>query len=329
MPRSRACTIAASTSWVPKSRPSSANSRRIAAPPRASPSPTAPMRWSSRLRALGVGAGRRSRDRGERRRLRVRRRSVPSAPLPLYVDIDDGDAADGSRVARRSGSRARTRAVVVTHLYGRLADVDAIASIATRARHRADRGLRAGARRAPRRPKMAGTFGAHRLLQLLSDQEPGRAGRRGRARHRRRDAGARRLARCARTAGAASTGSRDRRRHELADGRAAGGGAARQAAASRRAGTRAGATIAAAIRASRSRIPPIALPPPIAERERRGASVRRAHATARESLRAHLAAAGVATDIHYPVPDHRQPAWAGAIAAQALDARRSAPAPKC
>ena len=27
----------------------------------------------------------------------------------------------------------------------------------------------------------------------------------------------------------------------------------------------------------------------------------------RESLRAHLAAAGVATDVHYPVPDHRQP----------------------
>jgi dTDP-4-amino-4,6-dideoxygalactose transaminase len=32
-------------------------------------------------------------------------------------------------------------------------------------------------------------------------------------------------------------------------------------------------------------------------------------ATPRDELRAHLAAAGVATDIHYPVPDHRQPAW--------------------
>jgi len=27
----------------------------------------------------------------------------------------------------------------------------------------------------------------------------------------------------------------------------------------------------------------------------------------RESLREHLKAAGIATDIHYPVPDHRQP----------------------
>jgi dTDP-4-amino-4,6-dideoxygalactose transaminase len=32
----------------------------------------------------------------------------------------------------------------------------------------------------------------------------------------------------------------------------------------------------------------------------------------RDALRAHLKAAGVATDIHYPVPDHRQPGWADA-----------------
>ncbi len=42
-------------------------------------------------------------------------------------------------------------------------------------------------------------------------------------------------------------------------------------------------------------------------------------ATARESLRAHLAAAGVASDIHYPVPDHRQPAWAAHAAETCLD----------
>ena len=37
----------------------------------------------------------------------------------------------------------------------------------------------------------------------------------------------------------------------------------------------------------------------------------------RESLCAHLAAENVATDVHYPVPDQRQPG-AGAIAAQGL-----------
>jgi len=31
---------------------------------------------------------------------------------------------------------------------------------------------------------------------------------------------------------------------------------------------------------------------------------------ARELLSAHLATAGVGSDVHYPVPDHRQPAWA-------------------
>jgi dTDP-4-amino-4,6-dideoxygalactose transaminase len=46
----------------------------------------------------------------------------------------------------------------------------------------------------------------------------------------------------------------------------------------------------------------------------------------RESLRAHLAGAGVATDVHYPVPDHRQP---GAGDAPRRDSRtRSARARK-
>ena len=31
----------------------------------------------------------------------------------------------------------------------------------------------------------------------------------------------------------------------------------------------------------------------------------------RERLRAALEAAGIATDVHYPIPDHRQPAWSG------------------
>ena len=30
---------------------------------------------------------------------------------------------------------------------------------------------------------------------------------------------------------------------------------------------------------------------------------------ARDALRAHLVARGIATGVHYPVPIHRQPAW--------------------
>jgi dTDP-4-amino-4,6-dideoxygalactose transaminase len=46
----------------------------------------------------------------------------------------------------------------------------------------------------------------------------------------------------------------------------------------------------------------------------------------RESLRARLAAAGVATDIHYPVPDHRQP---GASRRQRGFRAPSGHAPRC
>ena len=59
--------------------------------------------------------------------------------------------------------------------------------------------------------------------------------------------------------------------------------------------------------------PDIVLPPP-ASAESDVAHLFVVRTSQRDSLRAHLAAAGVATDIHYPIPDHRQPG-AGASAA--------------
>lgn len=44
----------------------------------------------------------------------------------------------------------------------------------------------------------------------------------------------------------------------------------------------------------------------------------------REALRAHLLECGVATDVHYPIADHRQPAWCGAHAAQPLPVTQDA-----
>ncbi len=38
----------------------------------------------------------------------------------------------------------------------------------------------------------------------------------------------------------------------------------------------------------------------------------------RDALRAHLAERGIGSDVHYPVPDHRQPAWAEEFAAVSL-----------
>ena len=64
------------------------------------------------------------------------------------------------------------------------------------------------------------------------------------------------------------------------------------------------------------RHPAIALPP-LADDGSDIAHLYVVRAKERESLRAHLTAAGVATDIHYPVPDHRQPG-AGIVPPQGL-----------
>ena len=57
--------------------------------------------------------------------------------------------------------------------------------------------------------------------------------------------------------------------------------------------------------------PAIALPPRVAAAEARAdvAHLFVVRTKARDDLRAHLAAAAVATDVHYPVPDYSQAAW--------------------
>ena len=45
--------------------------------------------------------------------------------------------------------------------------------------------------------------------------------------------------------------------------------------------------------------------------------------TRREALRAHLAARGIDSDVHYPMPDHWQPAWRE-VAPPSLPATESA-----
>lgn len=44
----------------------------------------------------------------------------------------------------------------------------------------------------------------------------------------------------------------------------------------------------------------------------------------REALRAHLQQAGIGTDVHYPIPDHRQPAWQGRFERVALPVTEAA-----
>ena len=99
---------------------------------------------------------------------------------PVFVDIDPAtfniDVAQAARAIT-----PRTRALMPVHLFGQMADMDAIADIARHGRHSRDRGRGAGDRRQLRRP----TRRRHRrggVLLVLPEQEPRRVRRR-RARH--------------------------------------------------------------------------------------------------------------------------------------------------
>ena len=258
------------------------------------------------LRALGIGAGDEvatTANAGMYATTAIR----AAGAEPAYVEIDASTllmdpaalAAGLGRARARSSSRISTGASPTSTRSARIARERGIALIEDCAQAH---GARAGGAHG-RDPRRA------RLFQLLSDEESGRAGRRRRRRHRRPRAGGE-AARAAHLRLGRQVPLHDGRRDEFADGRAAGGGAAREAAASRRLESPA-ARDRGALRARRSGIPPSCC------RRRPSAEADVAHlyvvrTKERESLRAHLAAAGVATDVHYPVPDHRQPGAGGA-----------------
>ena len=231
--------------------------------------------------------------------------------VPLYVDIDERSLLIDP-AALNAGVTARTRAVIATHLYGRLADVGALARIAQ------DRGIAliedcAQAHGAQRNGCKAGTFGTVGCFSFYPTKNLGALG----------DAGAIvtsdfqiavRL-RALRAYGwgtkyhCTMEGGRNSRMDEL------------QAAVLRvklpylAAWNRRRRAIAALYAVAIAN-PAVSLPPAVDD----GTDVAHLYVVRtrhRESLRAHLAAAEVATDIHYPVPDHRQPG-AGAVARQGL-----------
>ena len=219
--------------------------------------------------------------------------------VPAYVEIDEStlqmDPAAFVAVPK-------PRAVIVTHLYGRLADVERLGRMAR------DRGIvliedcaqahgaRAGAR-------MAGTFGAIGCFSFYPTKNLGALG----------------------DAGAVVTGDRDLAA-KLRALRTYGWGAKYHCTMEGGMNSRMDELQAAALRAKLPHLdgwnrlrrevaaryaqairhPAITLPPAAAD----GSDVAHLYVVRteeRESLRAHLKAAGVATDIHYPVPDHRQP----------------------
>ena len=227
-------------------------------------------------------------------------------PRTLLIDIDSFEA----------GLEPDVRAIVITHLYGRMADVDAIARIAR------PRGIAliedcAQAHGAQRAGHKAGTRGDIGCFSFYPTKNLGALG----------DAGAvvtadDRLAqrlRQLRTYGwstkyhCAIEGGMNSRMDELQAAalsvklpRLDAWNEQRRAVARRYAAT--------------IRHPSISLPPTPAVGDDRGDVVHQyvVRCVARDALRAHLAAAGVATEIHYPMADHLQAAWRSNVPDTAL-----------
>jgi dTDP-4-amino-4,6-dideoxygalactose transaminase len=235
--------------------------------------------------------------------------------VPAYVEIDEARLLmDPAALA--GGLGPRTRAVIVTHLYGRVADVDRLVGIAR------ERGIAliedcAQAHGARAGGGMAGTRGTLGCFSFYPTKNLGALG----------DAGAvitgdRELAaklRALRTYGweakyhCAMAGGMNSRMDEL------------QAAVLRvklphLAGWNRRRCEIAARYATAIRHPAIGLPSSVSSTSGHATDVVHLYVVRtrwRDSLRTHLVAEGVATDIHYPVPDHRQPG-AGVAPAQGL-----------
>ncbi len=252
------------------------------------------------LRALGVGAGAAVAtvaNAGMYATTAIR----AAGARPAYVDVDPPTLLmDPAALA--AGLAASTRAAVVTHLYGRMADVDRLGRIAR------ERGVAliedcAQAHGAKSGGRMAGTHGTLGCYSFYPTKNLGALG----------------------DAGAIVTGDRDLAA-KLRALRTYGWGAKYHCAMEGGMNSRMDELQAAVLRAKlphldgwnrrrRSiaaqygatiRHPGIVLPAP-AEDEANVSHLYVVRARDRESLRAHLAASGVATDVHYPVPDHRQP----------------------
>jgi aminotransferase EvaB len=236
---------------------------------------------------------------------------------PAYVDVDEA-TLDMDSASLATQLTPRTRAIIVTHLYGRLADVEAVALLAK------DRGIPlvedcAQAHGAARGGRKAGTFGVVGCYSFYPTKNLGALG----------DAGAlitNDAPLAARIAELRTYGWRGKYRVL-----AAGGMNSRmdemQAAVLRVKLPHVDAWNARRRRIAGQYAAAIANPA-IAGSPRPDDNSDVVHlyvvrAKDRDALRAHLAAAGIATDIHYPVADHRQPGWVQAASPSLPRAERA------
>jgi dTDP-4-amino-4,6-dideoxygalactose transaminase len=229
---------------------------------------------------------------------------------PVFVDIDDDSAAmDPARLREAVTSHPDLKAVVVTHLYGRLAQVDALVAVAREAGIAVveDCAQAHGARDAQGR--MAGAFGDVASFSFYPTKNLGALGDGGAVVTADEDIAARvrRLRQYGWSAKYTNkeTGGRNSRLDEIQAKMLSvmlpmldGWNARRREIAHR---------YCTAIRHPDIRLPPTPDQADVAHLF----VVRSAR---RDALKAHLADAGVQTDIHYPLPDHRQPCFDGRFA---------------
>ena len=258
------------------------------------------------LRALGVGAG----DRvvlAANAAMYGTTAVLACGALPVYADTLPGEATlDPDAVAQALQAHA-PKALLVTHLYGRLARVDALRELADR--HGValveDCAQAHGARAADGRH--AGSFGDAAAFSFYPTKNLGALGDAGMVLCRDADVAAR--ARSLRQYGWEAKyrnvlpGGRNSRLDSLQAALLSvmlpeleGWNAARRA-------------IAARYRAG-IRHPGITLPPAAPAPGEDVAHLFVLRCPRRDALRAHLLAHGVQTEVHYPLPDHRQPGMA-------------------
>ena len=119
-------------------------------------------------------------------------RSTPilyQGAIPVFADVDPATCNVTADDDRRPASSERTRAIVVTHLFGNPCDMAPILELAQSRGDPGDRGLRAGVPGARTRGRLVGTIGAIGCFSLQQGKHI--TTRRGRARrHQRRGPGA-------------------------------------------------------------------------------------------------------------------------------------------
>lgn len=233
---------------------------------------------------------------------------------PVFVDIDEeGAAMDPARLREAIAANPGIQAVIVTHLYGRLARVQALVAIAREAGIAVVEDCAQAHGAQDPQGRRAGSFGDAASFSFYPTKNLGALG----------DGGAvvttsddiadrvRKLRQYGWTAKYTNTlaGGRNSRLDEIQAKMLAvmlpmldGWNARRREIAAR---------YCAGIRHQDIQLPPAPDEADVAHlfviRSRR-----------RDELKAHLAEAGVQTDVHYPLPDHRQPSFDGRFAHVAL-----------